>query len=116
VFTGASRYHAGQAAGEPAYLVRVASLGRTPVRTFARTFAAETGMTPGQCVGRVRLEAARRLLDDTGDGIEQVARRCGYRAGRWQRDADGSGVPAGALSQCAQGLDRCRRVVGLVHG
>jgi len=47
-------------------------------RQFARTFAAETGMTPGQYVGKVRLEAARRLLEDTCDGIEQVARRCGY--------------------------------------
>jgi transcriptional regulator GlxA family with amidase domain len=47
-------------------------------RQFARTFAAETGMTPGQYVAVVRLEAARRLLEDTGDGIEQVARCCGY--------------------------------------
>lgn len=35
-------------------------------------------MTPGRYVDRVRLEAARRRLEDTADGIEQVARRCGY--------------------------------------
>ncbi len=56
-------------------------------RQFARTFAAETGMTPGQYVGKVRLEAARRLLEDTGDGIEQVARRCGYRTPEAMRRA-----------------------------
>jgi transcriptional regulator GlxA family with amidase domain len=56
-------------------------------RQFARTFAAETGMTPGQYVGKVRLEAARRLLEDTGDGIEQVARRCGYRTAEAMRRA-----------------------------
>jgi transcriptional regulator GlxA family with amidase domain len=54
-----------------------ARAGLSP-RHFARSFAAETGMTPGRYVGRVRLEAARRGLEDTGDGIEQVARYCGY--------------------------------------
>jgi len=35
-------------------------------------------VTPGRYVDRVRLEAARRGLEDTGDGIKQVARSCGY--------------------------------------
>ena len=56
-------------------------------RQFARTFAAETGVTPGQYVGKVRLEAARRLLEDTGEGIEQVARRCGYGTAEAMRRA-----------------------------
>ena len=47
-------------------------------RQFARTFAAQTGIPPGRYVDRVRLEAARRQLEDTGDGIEQIARCCGY--------------------------------------
>jgi transcriptional regulator GlxA family with amidase domain len=47
-------------------------------RHFARAFAAETGMPPGQYVGRVRIEAARRRLEDTADGIEETARACGY--------------------------------------
>ncbi len=47
-------------------------------RHFARAFAAEVGTTPGRYVDGVRLEAARRLLEDTGDGIEEVARSCGY--------------------------------------
>ncbi|MEV5384757.1 GlxA family transcriptional regulator [Streptomyces sp. NPDC052721] len=47
-------------------------------RHFARAFQAETGMTPGRYVDRVRLEHARRLLEDTTDGIEQVARASGY--------------------------------------
>jgi transcriptional regulator GlxA family with amidase domain len=56
-------------------------------RQFARSFTAETGMTPGRYVGKVRLEAARRLLEDTGDGIEQVARRCGFRTAEAMRRA-----------------------------
>lgn len=47
-------------------------------RHFARAFSAETGMTPGRYVDRVRLEAARRLLEDTGGTVESVARACGY--------------------------------------
>lgn len=47
-------------------------------RHFARAFAAEVGVTPGRYVDRVRLETARRRLEDTSDGIEQIARSCGY--------------------------------------
>ncbi|PAN01750.1 AraC family transcriptional regulator [Streptomyces sp. Alain-F2R5] len=47
-------------------------------RHFARSFQAETGTTPGRYVDRVRLEHARRLLEDTGDGIEEVSRVSGY--------------------------------------
>ncbi|HUA28666.1 MAG TPA: GlxA family transcriptional regulator [Streptosporangiaceae bacterium] len=54
-----------------------ARAGLSP-RQFARSFAAETGMTPGRYVDRVRLEAARRELEDTGAAVEQVARTCGY--------------------------------------
>ncbi|MFH8440491.1 GlxA family transcriptional regulator [Streptomyces sp. NPDC018026] len=47
-------------------------------RHFARAFHAETGTTPGRYVDRVRLEHARRLLEDTGDGVEEVSRASGY--------------------------------------
>jgi transcriptional regulator GlxA family with amidase domain len=35
-------------------------------------------MTPGRYVDRVRLEHARRLLEDTADGIEEISRTSGY--------------------------------------
>ncbi|HEY2203981.1 MAG TPA: DJ-1/PfpI family protein [Pseudonocardia sp.] len=47
-------------------------------RQFARAFTAEVGMPPGQYVDRCRLEAARRRLEVTGDGVAQTARACGY--------------------------------------
>ena len=56
-------------------LARRASLSP---RQFARAFAAEVGMPPGRYVDRVRLETARRRLEDTADGVEQTARACGY--------------------------------------
>jgi transcriptional regulator GlxA family with amidase domain len=47
-------------------------------RHFTRAFAAETGVPPGRYVDRVRLETARRLLEDTADGVAEVARASGY--------------------------------------
>jgi transcriptional regulator GlxA family with amidase domain len=57
---------------------RLASQASLSPRQFARAFAAEVGVPPGRYVDRVRLETARRRLEDTGDGIEQTARSCGY--------------------------------------
>ena len=56
----------------------LASQASLSPRQFARAFAAEVGMPPGRYVDRVRLETARRRLEDTADGIEQTARSCGY--------------------------------------
>ncbi|MFJ8630060.1 GlxA family transcriptional regulator [Streptomyces sp. NPDC093568] len=47
-------------------------------RHFARAFQSETGMTPGRYVDRIRLEHARRLLEDTTDGVEEISRASGY--------------------------------------
>ncbi|WP_448698373.1 helix-turn-helix domain-containing protein [Streptomyces avidinii] len=50
----------------------------SPPRHFARAFRAETGVTPGRYVERVRVDHARRLLEESGEGIAQIARACGY--------------------------------------
>ncbi|GAB3872498.1 hypothetical protein GCM10029964_011000 [Kibdelosporangium lantanae] len=47
-------------------------------RQFARVFTVETGMTPGRYVDRVRLEAARRQLEDSDAAITRIAKTCGY--------------------------------------
>jgi transcriptional regulator GlxA family with amidase domain len=57
--------------------VLAARAGLSP-RQFARAFAAETGISPGRFVSTVRLETARRMLEDSGRGVSQVARACGY--------------------------------------
>ncbi|MET9390062.1 GlxA family transcriptional regulator [Streptomyces sp. NPDC006624] len=56
----------------------LAARARLSPRHFARAFRAETGMTPGRYVDRVRLEHARRLLEDTADGVEEISRSSGY--------------------------------------
>ncbi|MFW5418291.1 GlxA family transcriptional regulator [Nocardiopsis sp. CNT-189] len=47
-------------------------------RQFARVFAGEVGVTPGRFVEGVRLEAARRALEESSDGVAAVARACGF--------------------------------------
>jgi transcriptional regulator GlxA family with amidase domain len=47
-------------------------------RNFFRVFVREVGMTPGRFVERVRVEAARRLLEETSRGIQDVAAACGF--------------------------------------
>ncbi|MET9504779.1 GlxA family transcriptional regulator [Streptomyces sp. NPDC006622] len=56
-------------------------------RHFARAFRAETGTTPGRYVDRVRLEHARRLLEDTADGVEEISRASGYGTSEAMRRA-----------------------------
>ncbi|MBB2935953.1 transcriptional regulator GlxA family with amidase domain [Amycolatopsis bartoniae] len=65
-------------------LARRASLSP---RHFARAFTAEVGMPPGRYVDRVRLEAARRHLEDTTDGIAAIAHRCGFGTSEAMRRA-----------------------------
>ncbi|MEU5113556.1 GlxA family transcriptional regulator [Streptomyces longwoodensis] len=56
----------------------LAARARLSPRHFARAFRDETGTTPGRYVDRVRLEHARRLLEDTADGVEEISRASGY--------------------------------------
>jgi transcriptional regulator GlxA family with amidase domain len=47
-------------------------------RHFARSFRAEMGLTPARYVESVRLEAARRALEDTALPVAAVAEDCGF--------------------------------------
>jgi transcriptional regulator GlxA family with amidase domain len=56
----------------------MAARAQMSARHFARAFAAETGVTPARYVERVRLEAARRRLEDGGEPIASIAGACGF--------------------------------------
>ncbi|CAM5303230.1 transcriptional regulator [Streptomyces tanashiensis] len=64
--------------GEDLSVEALAARARLSPRHFARAFHAETGTPPGRYVDRVRLEHARRLLEETSRGVEEVARASGY--------------------------------------
>jgi transcriptional regulator GlxA family with amidase domain len=48
------------------------------VRNFERVFTREVGTTPAQYVMQMRVEAARRQLERTGQGLKQVAAAAGF--------------------------------------
>jgi transcriptional regulator GlxA family with amidase domain len=56
-------------------------------RHFARAFRAETGMTPARYVERVRLEAARRRLEDSAEPVASIAAACGFGTAETMRRA-----------------------------
>ncbi|MEU3368978.1 GlxA family transcriptional regulator [Streptomyces sp. NPDC006660] len=64
--------------GDDLSVEALARRARLSPRHFARAFHAETGTTPGRYVERVRLEHARRLLEETPDGVREVSRAAGY--------------------------------------
>lgn len=66
---------------------RLAARAGLSPRHFARAFAAETGLTPGRYVEQVRVETARRLLEDTPDGVEAIAVRAGFGTAETMRRA-----------------------------
>jgi transcriptional regulator GlxA family with amidase domain len=47
-------------------------------RTFARRFRAETGTTPAAWLNRQRILRAQQLLEQSDEGLEQVARLAGF--------------------------------------
>jgi transcriptional regulator GlxA family with amidase domain len=47
-------------------------------RNFARVYKTKTGRTPAKAIELFRLETARRLLEDTDERIEVIARRTGF--------------------------------------
>jgi transcriptional regulator GlxA family with amidase domain len=46
-------------------------------RNFARAFTREIGVTPAKFVEAARVDAARRLLEDTTDGLQEISFACG---------------------------------------
>jgi transcriptional regulator GlxA family with amidase domain len=57
------------------------------LRHFARSFRAQTGTTPARYVESLRLEAARRRLEDGEEPIAAVAAACGFGTAETMRRA-----------------------------
>jgi transcriptional regulator GlxA family with amidase domain len=66
-------------------------------RNFARIFAREVGTTPGRFVASVRIETARRLLEETSEPLESVCTKSGLGTTESMRRAflQTLGVPPG---------------------
>jgi transcriptional regulator GlxA family with amidase domain len=56
-------------------------------RNFARAYSKKRGCTPAKAVEAIRVEAARRLLEETEDRIDSIAEDSGFRGGEQMRCA-----------------------------
>lgn len=57
---------------------RLAEQAGMAPRTFARVYAAKMGVTPARMVEKIRVEAARRILEETDTPIKRIAAECGF--------------------------------------
>jgi transcriptional regulator GlxA family with amidase domain len=89
---------------EPLGVERMAAEAAMSPRNFARTFAAEVGVTPAKAVERLRLEAARLRLETTREPIDQVAETAGFGDAERMRRAflRAFGQPPQALRRAAR--------------
>ncbi|MBU9454559.1 GlxA family transcriptional regulator [Burkholderia multivorans] len=56
----------------------LAERARMSERSFVRHYRASTGRTPARAVEQIRVEAAQRLLGETGWPVKRIAARCGF--------------------------------------
>jgi transcriptional regulator GlxA family with amidase domain len=57
---------------------RLAQEAAMSPRNFARAYLQETGVTPAKAVERMRVEAARAIIEDGSGSVQETARRCGF--------------------------------------
>lgn len=79
--TAATRTWALERLGEPLALADLAGHARMSLRTFARRFNEEVGMSPGRWLIQQRVAGARRLLESTDLPVDQIAREVGFATG-----------------------------------
>jgi transcriptional regulator GlxA family with amidase domain len=73
-----ARRHILENVGADLSVEALAQLAHMSPRHFARSFRAETGVTPARYVESVRIEAARRALEDTSAPVASIAAACGF--------------------------------------
>ncbi|HXT06347.1 MAG TPA: GlxA family transcriptional regulator [Roseiarcus sp.] len=67
-----------QRLGESLSVERLAEQAAMSPRHFSRAFARGTGVSPARAIERLRLEAARALIETSAEPIERVAGRVGF--------------------------------------
>jgi len=65
--------------GGPVVIDRLAAMVNLGGRTLLRRFRKATGRSPGEYLQALRIEHAKRLLESSGEGVEAVMERVGYR-------------------------------------
>lgn len=79
--TAATRAWALARLGEPLTLADLAGHARMSLRTFARRFHDEVGLSPGRWLIQQRVVRARHLLESSDLTVDQIAGRVGFATG-----------------------------------
>ncbi|NGO06823.1 helix-turn-helix domain-containing protein [Streptomyces sp. HC44] len=79
--TAATRQWALEHLGEPLTLADLAAHARMSLRTFARRFNDEVGMSPGRWLIQQRVARARQLLEASDLTVDQIAGEVGFATG-----------------------------------
>ncbi|QCD59896.1 GlxA family transcriptional regulator [Streptomyces hawaiiensis] len=79
--TAATRAWALERLGEPLTLADLADHARMSLRTFARRFHDEVGLSPGRWLIQQRVVRARHLLESSDLTVDQIAGRVGFATG-----------------------------------
>ncbi|ALV31718.1 helix-turn-helix domain-containing protein [Streptomyces sp. CdTB01] len=79
--TAATRAWALERLGEPLTLSDLAGHARMSLRTFARRFNDEVGMSPGRWIVQQRVARARHLLESSDLSVDQIAGHVGFATG-----------------------------------
>lgn len=67
-------------------LTTLADVAHMSVRNFSRTFVKETHVTPAEFVESVRLDAARKALEESDAPLKTIAFACGFNSAQQLRD------------------------------
>ncbi|MFF9410204.1 GlxA family transcriptional regulator [Streptomyces anandii] len=81
VSTAATRAWALERLGEPLTLAELAAHARMSLRTFARRFNDEVGLSPGRWLIQQRVARARDLLESSALTVDQIAAEVGFATG-----------------------------------
>lgn len=100
--------HARENLANPLSVEELAEVARLSPRQFSRVFRAETGGSPAKAVEQLRLEAARRLVEDQRLSMDEVARETGF--------GDRGRLRRAFLRAYRQSPQALRRAIQMVYG
>jgi transcriptional regulator GlxA family with amidase domain len=89
---------------KPLGVEELAGVAHLSPRQFSRVFTAETGESPAKAVEKLRLEAARTMIEQSRHSLDVVARETGFRDRRHLREVfvRGYGIPPQAVRRTAR--------------